>query len=132
MSRTPGATLPVMAMPAATSIGTIALADQLNRLRARIPLSEEDVARATGAKRAIVRQWIERKAAPMGAQANRLAELIAVVEEMALNIQPDSIPGWLRDEVPALGGETPADVIASGGYQRVIDIALWLSAGGFT
>lgn len=132
MPETLGATLPVMATSAATSIGTIALADQLNHLRARVPLSEQDVARATGAHEATVRQWMERKAAPMGAQANRLAEVIAVVEEMALNIQPDGIAGWLHEEVPALDGETPADVIASGGYQRVIDIALWLSAGGFT
>jgi hypothetical protein len=121
-----------MATSAATSIGTIALADQLNHLRARVPLSAQDVARATGAEQATVRQWIERKAAPMGVEANRLAELIAVVEEMALNIEPGGIPEWLRDEIPALEGETPADVIASGGYQRVIDIALWLSAGGFT
>ena len=132
MARTVGATLPFMATSTATSIGTIALADQLNHVRARVPLSERDVARATGAEQATVRRWIERKAAPMGVDANRLAELIAVVEEMALNIQPDSIPEWLRDEVPALDGQTPADVIASGGYQRVIDIALWLSAGGFT
>jgi hypothetical protein len=81
---------------------------------------------------ATVRSWIERKAVPMGGHANRLAELIAVVEEMALNIQPDGIPEWLGCEVPALGGDVPADVIASGGYQRVMDIALWLSAGGFT
>jgi DNA-binding transcriptional regulator YiaG len=132
MARTMGATLPFMATSTATSIGTIALADQLNHVRARVPLSERDVARATGAEQATVRQWIERKAAPMGVEANRLAELIAVVEEMALNIEPDGIPEWLRGEVPALEGETPADVIASGGYQRVIDIALWLSAGGFT
>jgi hypothetical protein len=124
--------LPLMATSAATSIGTIALADQLNRLRARVPLSEQDIARATGAEPATVRQWIERKAAAMGVEANRLAELIAVVEEMALNIERDSIQEWLRDGIPALEGETPADVIASGGYQRVIDIALWLSAGGFT
>ena len=127
-----GATVRSMATAASTSIGTIALADQLNHLRARVPLSERDVARATGAEQATVRQWVERKAAPMGVEANRLAELIAVVEEMALNIQPDGIPEWLRCEVPALEGETPADVIASGGYQRVIDLALWLSAGGFT
>ena len=132
MQRTMGATLTVMATSAATNIGTIALADQLNHLRARVPLSEQDVARVTGAEEATVRQWIERKAVPMGVQANRLAELIAVVEEMALNIQPDGIPDWLRREVAALDGESPADVIASGGYQRVMDIALWLSAGGFT
>ena len=37
---------------------------------------------------------------------------------------------WQRS--PGARGEVPADVIASGGYQRVMDIALWLSAGGFT
>jgi DNA-binding transcriptional regulator YiaG len=122
----------VVATSTATNIGTIALADQLNRLRARVALSEGDVARATGVDEATVRQWVERKAVPMGVHANRLAELIAVVGEMALNIQPDGISEWLVSEVPALGGELPADVIASGGYQRVMDIALWLSAGGFT
>jgi hypothetical protein len=116
----------------ATNIGTIALADQLNRVRVRVPLAEGDVARATGADQATVRDWIERKAAPMGVYANRLAELIAVVEEMALNVKGDTIPGWLGTEVDALEGETPADVIAAGGYQRVMDIALWLSTGGFT
>lgn len=132
MARTMGATLPLMATSAATNIGTIALADQLNHLRARVPVSEEDVARATGAELGTVRQWIERKAAPTGVEANRLAELIAVIEEMTLNIHPDGIPEWLSQDVPALEGETPADAIAAGGYQRVMDIALWLSAGGFT
>lgn len=132
MARTMGATLPLMATSAATNIGTIALADQLNHLRARVAVSEEDVARATGAELTTVRQWIERKAAPTGVEANRLAELIAVIEEMALNIHPDGIPEWLGQDVPALEGEAPADVIAAGGYQRVMDIALWLSAGGFT
>jgi hypothetical protein len=121
-----------MATSTATNIGTIALADQLNHLRARVPLSPSEVARATGADDATAQQWIERKEAPMGVHANRLAELIAVVEEMALNVKPEGIPDWLGSEVPALGGEVPADVIASGGYQRVMDIAQWLSAGGFT
>jgi hypothetical protein len=87
---------------------------------------------ATGADQATVRDWIERKGAPMGVFANRLAELIAVVEELALNVKGDAIPGWLRTEADALDREAPADAIAAGGYQRVMDIALWLSTGGFT
>lgn len=116
----------------AANIGTIALADQLNHLRARVLLTEADVARATGADEAVARQWIVRAEAPMGVHANRLAELMAVVEEMALNVKPESIPEWLTTPVEALSGEVPADVIATGGYQRVMDIALWLSTGGFT
>jgi hypothetical protein len=113
-------------------IGKIALADQLNRLRARVALSEEDVAQATGADPVIARQWIERTEPPMGVFANRLTELVSIVEEMALNVTPEGIPGWLASPVEALGGEAPADVIAAGGYQRVMDIAFWLSSGGFT
>jgi hypothetical protein len=90
------------------------------------------VARATGADEATVHGWIERRAAPMGEQVNRLAELIAVVEEMALNVKGKSIPDWLVSEVPALDGATPSDTIAAGGYERVMSLAVGLSAGAFT
>jgi DNA-binding transcriptional regulator YiaG len=127
-----GATVLGVATATSTNIGTIALADQLNHLRARIPLSESDIARATGTDEATVRTWIDRKAAPMGDQANRLSELIAVVDEMALNVKAESIPGWLASELPALGGTAPADVIAGGSYERVMSLAAGLSAGAFT
>jgi hypothetical protein len=43
----------------------------------------------------------------MGVFANRLAELMAVVEEMALNVKPERIPGWLAAPVEALGARCP-------------------------
>jgi len=116
----------------AASIGTIALADQLNRLRERVPLPAQDVARATGADLETVQGWLGREAAPMGACANRLTELIAVIDEMAGTFKPDSLPSWLSDAAPALDGQAPADAIAAGGYERVMDLALGLSAGAFT
>jgi hypothetical protein len=121
-----------MTATTAASIGTIALADQLNRLRERVPLSEPDVARATGADLQTVRAWLAREAAPMGASANRLTELIAVLDEMAGSFKPESLPSWLNDAVPALDGQAPADAIAAGRYERVMDLALGLSAGAFT
>ena len=60
MRQATSARLAVVATSTATNIGTIALADQLNRLRARVALSEGDVARATGVDEATVRQWVER------------------------------------------------------------------------
>jgi DNA-binding transcriptional regulator YiaG len=68
-----------MARSPAANMGTIALADQLNRLRERVPLSVLEVARATGADETTVREWFDRKTAPIGASASRLAELIALV-----------------------------------------------------
>jgi DNA-binding transcriptional regulator YiaG len=122
----------VMARSPAANVGTIALADQLNRLRERVPLSALEVARATGADETTVREWFDRKAAPIGASASRLAELIAVVDEMALNVKADSIPPWLGHPVPALHGRAPADVIAGGGYEELMGLAVGLSAGVFT
>jgi hypothetical protein len=112
-------------------MGTIALADQLNRLRERVPLSALEVARATGADETTVREWFDRKTVPIGASASRLAELIAVVDEMALNIKADSIPGWLGRQVPALDGRAPADAVAAGGYGQVMNLAVGLSQGVF-
>lgn len=132
MQATSGATVPVMATSEATNIGTIALADQLNRLRRQVPLSEAEIARATGADKATVGTWLNRQEPPMGDQANRLAELIAVLQEMALNVRAESLAEWLTSEVPALDGAVPADVIAAGGYERVMSLATGLSAGIFT
>ena len=128
----PAATLTTMAIRAATTIGTIALADQLNHLRERVPLTESDIARATGAEPSRVRAWLAREEPPAGGDANRLTELMAVVEEMACTFRPESVSGWLNREVPALDGGVPADVIAAGGYERVMNLAVGLSAGAFT
>jgi hypothetical protein len=108
------------------------LADHLNHVSARIPLSPQLIARATGADPAVVGRWLERTAAPIGGKANHLVELMAVVEAMEMSVKPERIPEWLLSSVDALDGDAPADVIAAGGYQRVIDIAQWLSCGGFT
>ena len=64
--RATSATVPIMATSTPTTIGTIAIADQLQHLRQRVPLSEGDVARATGADERTVRTWLERTAAPEG------------------------------------------------------------------
>ena len=127
-----GATVPIMATSAATDISTIALADQLNHLRARVPLSGEDIAAATGADALTVTTWLERRAAPAGEQAARLSELIAVVEMLEESTRADSIAAWLHRKVPALKGREPAAMIASGGYEQVYEIAAELAAGVFT
>ena len=122
----------VAATAATTDTGTIALADQLNHLRARVPLSGEDIAAATGGDAATVTAWLERRAAPAGEQAARLSELIAVVEMLEESTRPDSIAAWLHRKVPALKGREPAAMIASGGYEQVYEIAAELAAGVFT
>jgi hypothetical protein len=116
----------------ATRKGLISLADQLNHLRARVPLLEQDVAAATGADASVVTAWIDRRAAPDGEQAARLSELIAVVEMLEESTRPEAIGPWLSRKVPALRGRTPTSVLASGGYELVYTIAAELAAGAFT
>jgi DNA-binding transcriptional regulator YiaG len=113
----------VAATAATTDTGTIALADQLNHLRERVPLSEEDVMAATGADEATVKGWVERRIAPAGEPAVRLIELIAVCERLTVSTKPEVIPEWLHRKVPLLGGRTSLATLASGGYEQVAGIA---------
>ena len=112
-----------MATSAAKDIGTIALADQLNHLRERVRLSEHDIAAATGADQVTVRGWLVRSIVPTENPAMRLSELIAACERLEISTKPDVIPDWLNRPVPILGGNTPLETIASGGYERVAAIA---------
>jgi hypothetical protein len=117
-----GATLLVMATSTARTIGAT-LTDLLELVRGRVPLTNGDVAAATGADEKTVARWIERKGAPAGEQAARLSELIAVVERLEVSTKPDAIPDWLNRAVPMLDGQTPLQTIAAGGYDRVAAIA---------
>ena len=119
-------------MTATASTSTMALADLLIGLRERVPLSEAQIARATGADEQTVGAWLERRVAPTGLQARRVAELAAFVEEMGRNIEGQSLPGWLDGRVDVLDGANPLDEIAAGRYERMIHYALGASYGVFT
>ena len=97
-----------------------------------MPLSDREVALATGADEPTVAAWVQRETAPAGKAATRLAELIAVVETLEQVTRAQAIGPWLDREVPALDDRTPAAVIASGGYEQVYEIAAELAAGTFT
>jgi predicted transcriptional regulator len=118
-----GATVIPVAATTTKSIGTIALADQLIRLRERVPLSPGDVAAATGADRPTVAAWLERSAVPTGEQAARLSELIAAVERLEVSTKPEAIPAWLNRKVPLLGDKTPLETLAAGGYEQIARVA---------
>jgi hypothetical protein len=110
-------------MATAITQGTIAQADQLIHLRERVPLTEADIAAATGADLETVAGWLDRRVVPAGEPATRLSELIAAVDRLAVSMQAEAIPDWLRREVPALGGRTPLDTVAAGGYEQLAGFA---------
>jgi hypothetical protein len=126
-----GGTLTVMT--ATASAPTMAVADLLIGVRERVPLSEAQIARGTGASAERVRAWLERREAPAGVQAQRLTELVAFLEEMARNLRGETLAQeWLDGTVDVLSGANPLDEIATGRYEQMIQYALGLSYGVFT
>ncbi len=69
---------------------------------------------------------------PCGAEAQRLIELVAFVEEMARNIRAAALVEWLDRDIDLLQGANPLDELADGGYERLIQLALGLAYGVFT
>lgn len=114
------------ARPAQASSGTIAFADQLIRLRERVPLSETDIRRATGAKPRTLRAWLARQEAPAGTQADRLCELIAIVKLLEDSMEPARTLTWLRTNVEELKRTAPLAALAAGNYEHVRAVALTL------
>lgn len=82
-------------------------------------LETADIARATGADKTTVRAWVRGSRLPSGAYAERLAELSAMVERLAVVLRREYIRSWLIKPNQALDDDKPLDVIAAGGYRRV-------------
>jgi DNA-binding transcriptional regulator YiaG len=123
----------VTTMKSTASEPTMALADLLIALRQRVPLSEAQISRGTGADEETVRAWLGRRRAPAGEQGQRLAEVVAFVEEMARNLHGETLARWWLDgQVDVLDGANPFDEIAGGRYERMIQYARGISGGVFT
>jgi hypothetical protein len=73
----------------------------------RVPLSNREVAPATGADEPTVAAWLQRQTARAGKSATRLTELIAVIETLEQVTRAKAIGPWLHREVPALHNRTP-------------------------
>jgi hypothetical protein len=100
----------------------LAYADEAVRLRDEGRLTDAMIARATGAARSTVRDWLARRSAPTGPRAERVGELSAIVERLPRVMRADYIPVWLAKPIEALDDEKPIDLIARGDYRRVARI----------
>lgn len=93
-------------------------------------LSEQDIARATGARRSTVRSWAVGARTPRGLAAERIAELAVVSERLRVTVGSDYLPLWLRKPIPILGDDTPLDVLGRGDYRSILEIASSLEDPG--
>jgi transcriptional regulator with XRE-family HTH domain len=108
----------------------VSYAAEAARARALGGLAEADIARATGVAPSTARAWLAGTRSPTGERAERLIELIAMVERLARVIEPDYIPIWLRKPISMLGDDKPLDVIAAGDYRRMSEVIAGLEDPG--
>lgn len=107
---------------------TMAFAEEVAYVRRVAHLSDQDIARVTGAGVSTVGAWMRRTRRPTGLRAERLAELSAVVERLAQVMDAEYISVWLRKPLAALGDDKPIDVIARGDYRQVSRVIAELEA----
>jgi hypothetical protein len=107
-----------------------AFAKEACRVHERGHLSDQLIARATGAARSTVRGWLALRNEPTGRRADRVAELSAIVERLARVMQPEYIPVWLTKPLEALDDEKPIELIARGDYARVARLVSSLEQPG--
>ncbi len=111
---------------------SLAYADEAIRIRQLAPLTERDIARATGAGVSTVSAWLHRTRAPRGRRAERLVELSAIIERLAAVLEHDYVPVWLNRPLAALNHRKPIDVLAAGDYEQLSQIVAGLEAPTFS
>src|SRR3954451_16296455 len=89
-----------------------AFAEEAVRIRDEGRLSDEDIARANGARPSTARACLALTRSPTGSRAERLVELSAIVDRLTRVIEPDYIPVWMMKPIPALGDEKPIAELA--------------------
>jgi transcriptional regulator with XRE-family HTH domain len=103
---------------------------EAQRLRSEFGLTDSLLARATGAAPSTVREWLRSRSAPTGVRAERVGELAETADRLSRVIRPDYIAVWLTKPIEALDDDKPIDVIAAGGYRRVMRIVSALEDTG--
>lgn len=88
-----------------------------------------DLARVSDTNARSVARWKAEAAAPRREAEERLLELRAVVDLTRRVMRDDAARLWMRSPNPDLDYEKPLDLIASGQYQRVVDLLLALAEG---
>ena len=88
-----------------------------------------DLARVSDTNPRSVARWKAEAATPRRDAEERLLELRAVVDLARRVMRDDAARFWMRSPNADLGYEKPLDLIASGQYQRVVDLLLALAEG---
>jgi hypothetical protein len=105
---------------------------EIERIKQVAPLSDADIARATGTNPETVGSWRAGRVAPDETRTRRLVELREVVEHAARVVKTQAIPAWLNRPMPRLEGQTMSERIAAGAYRDALGVIGELEYPTFT
>ncbi len=88
-----------------------------------------DLARVSATHPRSVVRWLTQETKPRRQAEERLLELRAVVNLARTVMQDDAARFWMRSPNRDLEYKKPLDLVATGQYERVIDLLLALSEG---
>lgn len=112
-----------------TRDGMTTLDSLIDQLCAGGVVDTADIARVSDANPRSVSRWKAHEAAPRREAEERLLELRAVVDLVRRVMRDDAARLWMRSPNADLDYEKPLDLVATGRYQRVIDLLLALAEG---
>jgi len=105
--------------------------ERIERIKEGAHLTQEDVGKIVGASPRTVARWAAGENMPRGASRQRLLELAAIAQQIANVMKPDAAGAWLYEPNPLLKNQKPADLVAQGRYQEVLDLVDALADGVF-
>jgi transcriptional regulator with XRE-family HTH domain len=108
-----------------------ALGETIIRLQQALGLSIEEVASALGVTAQVAERWQHGESMAEPETKNRLDDLVALHDHLYETLKPDAVPRWLRERPRYLGGDTPADTIARGDFDRIEALLTIIDYGMF-
>lgn len=83
-------------------------------------LDQAEIARLLKISPRTVSRWMRATAAPRREVRERLLEVLAVLDRLALVLRPEPAHDWLFTPNPLLGHEKPADLLNAGRFREVL------------
>lgn len=111
-----------------TTVASRSLAEEIARVSRMGNLTAGHLAAATGGDPSSARRWRNGTRTPVGEHANRALQLAALVERLALVMDPGYIPVWLVKPIALLDDRRPVDAIRDGDYRSVSRLVAALEA----
>jgi|SRR6266853_209330 transcriptional regulator with XRE-family HTH domain len=109
-----------------------AIARKLDTIKKKGGMRLVDVANVLGARPETVSRWNQGKAFPHSSTEKQLLELEWVIDQLGELYEPKEARLWLFSRQKALDGQIPAELIAQGQNEKVLEVIGQLRDAVFT